>query len=62
MIFLKVNFADGVEIVIDDDKLLNWEQTSDKRYIKFSMKNGEGLTKFKVDLQKKEIINYTQER
>lgn len=54
-----LNFADGIEIVIDEDRLVNWEQSNDKRYIVLTMKDGRGYRSFEFDVFKRTFIDST---
>ena len=54
-----LNFADGIEIVIDEDRLVNWEQSNDKRYIVLTMKDGSGYRSFEFDVVKRIFIDST---
>ena len=35
---MTVNFADGIELVIDEDKLISWQQSNDKRFVMLAVK------------------------
>lgn len=52
---MKVNFTDGIEIVIDDEKLISWQQSSDKRFIMLAVTEESGYTNYEIDLQEKVI-------
>lgn len=43
-----LNFADGIEIVVDDDKVIKWEQEG-SRYVTVWVKEGLGFCKFVWD-------------
>lgn len=52
---MKVNFTDGIEIVIDDEKLISWQQSSDKRFIMLTVTEESGYANYEIDLQEKLI-------
>ena len=52
---MKVNFTDGIEIVIDDEKLISWQQSSDKRFIMLAVTEESGYANYEIDLQEKVI-------
>lgn len=52
---MKVNFTDGIEIVIDDEKLISWQQSSDKRFIMLAVTEESGHVNYEIDLQEKVI-------
>ncbi len=52
---MKVNFTDGIEIVIDDEKLISWQQSSDKRFIMLTVTEESGHANYEIDLQEKVI-------
>lgn len=52
---MKVNFTDGIEIVIDDEKLISWQQSSDKRFIMLTVTEESGYANYEIDLQEKVI-------
>ena len=52
---MKVNFTDGIEIVIDDEKLISWQQSSDKRFIMLAVTEESGHANYEIDLQEKVI-------
>lgn len=55
---MNVNFADGIELVIDDEKLISWEQSNDKRFVVLAVKEESGYANYKIDLKEKEIKRY----
>lgn len=55
---MEVNFADGIKIVIDDDKLLMWKQHNDNT-IEVAMNQGNKIHSYKIDIQNKKV--YTNE-
>lgn len=44
-----LNFANGIEIVIDDEKLLSWQQSNDNRFVMLTIKEGSGYRQFTFD-------------
>lgn len=54
---MRVNFTDGIEIVIDDEKLIGWQQSSDKNFILLTMQENNGFVNYEIDIKDKEIHN-----
>ena len=51
-----IKFTDGIKIDIDEDKLVEWEQSEDKRYIRVSVKNKDtGYDEYEFDLHDKSV-------
>ena len=42
--------VDGIEIVVDDEKLITWQQSNDKRFVLLEMVDG---SKYELDTLKK---------
>lgn len=55
---MRVNLTDGIEIVIDDDLLLSWQQSSDKKHVSIAMNEASKCVKYEIDLEKKEVKRY----
>jgi len=55
---MTVNFADGIELVIDEDKLISWQQSNDKRFVMLAVKEESGHANYEIDLKEKEIRHY----
>ena len=50
---MKLNFADGIEIVIDEDKLISWGYyLEDKNRIIVTMKDGSGIINYLFEKDK----------
>lgn len=50
---MKLNFANEIEIVIDDNQILNWGYyLEDKNRIIVTMKDGNGIIKYLFDKNK----------
>lgn len=54
---MRVNFMDGIEIVIDDKKLIGWQQSSDKNFILLTMEENNGFVNYEINIKDKEIHN-----
>lgn len=54
---MRVNFTDGIEIVIDDEKLIGWQQSSDKNFILLTMEENNGFVNYEINIKDKEIHN-----
>lgn len=48
---MELNFANGIKIVIDDDKLLSWDYCRDRQII-VTMKDGSGIINYLFDKKK----------
>ena len=48
---MELNFANGIKIVIDDDKLLSWDYYRDRQII-VTMKDGSGIINYLFDKYK----------
>ena len=48
---------DGIEIVIDDKKLIGWQQSSDKNFILLTMEENNGFVNYEINIKDKEIHN-----
>lgn len=55
---MNVNFVDGMELVIDDEKLISWQQSNDKRFVVLAVKEENGHANYKIDLKEKQIKRY----
>lgn len=55
---MKVKLTDGIEIVVDDDMLLSWQQSSDKKCVMLSMREESDYANYEIDLEKKEVKRY----
>ena len=53
---MRVNFTDGIEIVIDEEKLLGWEQSDDKRFVWLTIAEECSKANFEIDLQEKKMV------
>lgn len=53
---MRVNFTDGIEIVIDDKKI-GWQQSSDKNFILLTMEENNGFVNYEINIKDKEIHN-----
>lgn len=54
---MRVNFTDGIEIVIDDKKLIGWQQSSEKNFILLTMEENNGFVNYEINIKDKEINN-----
>lgn len=52
---MEIKFADGVNIVVDDDKVMNWSQSNDGKSITIRVNNDTGINKLVIDT-KNQII------
>lgn len=55
---MRVNFADGIELTIDDEKLISWQQSNNKRFIMLAVQEESGHANYEIDLKQKEIKRY----
>ncbi len=47
---MEIKFADGIKIVVDDDKLLAWNNVASDGLFNLVMKDGGGLNRYDCDL------------
>ena len=52
---MEIKFADGVNIVVDDNKVMNWNQSNDGKSITIRVNNDTGINKLVIDT-KNQII------
>lgn len=52
---MEIKFVDGVNIVVDDDKVMNWSQSNDGKCIIIRVNNDTGINKLVIDI-KSQII------
>lgn len=55
---MNVKFTDEIELVIDDEKLISWQQSNDKRFVVLAVKEENGHANYEIDLKEKEIKRY----
>lgn len=55
---MKVKFTDAIELVIDDEKLISWQQSNNKRFVMLEVKEENGYVYYEIDLKEKEIKRY----
>ena len=53
---MKIKFADGIDIEVDDEKLMWWQQSADENIVALKMNENGHVVNYEINLKEKTVF------